>query len=363
MPSTKRPLAESDQNASNASSEPNKCARILKKVGNRYALYALGDKENLAVSNIRHDSNPVRKEEITYATKDNSKLRTFLRERRLSTSGTRDELISRLENTSIDYDSLPSGQITEMLKARRISWASQGPKEVKLQRLRYDDTLDRDTGNSEEQVLSGKLYAWETILNDLLMKQESAANSENSYSSLSPARLSALLERRELSLSGSKTAQIARLQNDDRKSLTKSINEMRTMRDSLKLEMEARVGHPVNATEDLDRERKRQQLNSQMQQQASSPPKPVPICGYKWQDSHWADRTEAQLREICSRREMPGSGPKAAMLKWLDTGEVDYEDLYAGGLEMICRERGVHYKCNAKKVDLVRLLKEDDEKH
>jgi hypothetical protein len=58
---------------------------------------------------------------------------------------------------------------------------------------------------------------------------------------------------------------------------------------------------------------------------------------------------------------MPGHGPKAAMLKWLDTGSVEYEDLYAGSLEMICFRRGIKHRSGEKKVDLIRRLKEADE--
>ena len=49
------------------------------------------------------------------------------------------------------------------------------------------------------------------------------------------------------------------------------------------------------------------------------------------------------------------------MLKWLDTGDIEYEDMYIGGLTSICRERDVAYKGSAKKMDLVRLLREADE--
>jgi len=98
-----------------------------------------------------------------------------------------------------------------------------------------------------------------------------------------------------------------------------------------------------------------------MEQKAKETRPQIPICGYKWQDSHWASRTERELREICTRTDCPGAGPKASMIKWLDTGSVDYEDLYACSLEQICRNRGLPAKSGEKKADLVRRLKEADE--
>lgn len=102
-------------------------------------------------------------------------------------------------------------------------------------------------------------------------------------------------------------------------------------------------------------------VDNQIQTQARMSRSRIRICDYNWRESHWASRTERQLNEICSRREMPGSGPKAAMIKWLDTGSVEYDDLYVGSLERICAERGIKYRSGEKKVELVRLLEESDE--
>jgi hypothetical protein len=49
------------------------------------------------------------------------------------------------------------------------------------------------------------------------------------------------------------------------------------------------------------------------------------------------------------------------MLKWLDTGSVDYEDLYVGSLEQMCMERGIKHKSSDKKVELIKKLREADE--
>jgi hypothetical protein len=62
------------------------------------------------------------------------------------------------------------------------------------------------------------------------------------------------------------------------------------------------------------------------------------------------------------RREMPGSGPKASMIKWLETGNIEYDELYAFSLESLCRDRGIKFKSGEKKAELVRLLKEADKR-
>jgi hypothetical protein len=63
----------------------------------------------------------IKKEDIRYQMKDNSVLRRLLSERDLSIAGTRDEMIVRLEDSCIDYESIPKGQLTEMLRNRNVS--------------------------------------------------------------------------------------------------------------------------------------------------------------------------------------------------------------------------------------------------
>lgn len=297
----------------------------------------------------------IRKEDIEYRNKDNSKLRRFLSERDLSTHGTREELITRLENSMIDYESLTSATITEMLRDRHVRCSGQGNKEYKIERLRINDEIERDTGNSEEGMLYGSLSAMEMILGECFKL------GNKDYSTLKPARLSALLEKRKLAKSGSAAVMIRRLQNDDRKSNEKHIKYAQAKRDQLKLDLESKTGRSMlSATEVLKREGRKHALEHQLQQEFQRP-LPTPVCDYDWEDSHWADRTERQLSEICSRRGMPGYGPKAAMIKWLDTGDVDYEDMYITGLHRICLERGLKFKSGDKKAELVRLLQENDD--
>ncbi|KAH7409746.1 hypothetical protein BKA64DRAFT_571439 [Cadophora sp. MPI-SDFR-AT-0126] len=151
-----------------------------------------------------------------------------------------------------------------------------------------------------------------------------------------------------------------RLWNHEKKDLAKKIKFRKEELEENNAEMESYIGHPVPRGVLRDRKEKEEDARISNEMWASRR-NAVPVCDYDWKDSHWADRTERELREICSRRGMPGYGPKAAMLKWLDTGKIDYQDMYMGGLNRICRERGVDYKESDKKADLVRRLNEADE--
>ncbi len=141
-----------------------------------------------------------------------------------------------------------------------MRYAAQGSKEVKAARLRLNDELDRDTGNSEEAALYGCLSVYESIIED----------------GLSPPL--------------------------DPKAFKKLMSKYK----SLKPRLEAKVGHPVHASVSLKAEKEYYARDDQLQQSKRTTP-PQPICSYDWKDSYWASRTKRQLREICGRREMPGS--------------------------------------------------------
>ncbi|QSZ31603.1 hypothetical protein DSL72_001170 [Monilinia vaccinii-corymbosi] len=55
-------------------------------------------------------------------------------------------------------------------------------------------------------------------------------------------------------------------------------------------------------------------------------------------------------------------GTRASMIKYIETGEVDYEDLYVDALKAMCSQRGVKHKYNELRLDLARKLSETDEK-
>lgn len=292
------------------------------------------------------------KEHFEYETKDNSKLRRFLLERTLPTSGTRDEMITRLETSSISYEDLLSEQLAEMLKQRQVKNYATGSKAVKIQRLRVNDKLERDTGTSRDS----RLYGTFSALQDVVPVLEKAV-CDGEHSSMTPRALNSMLRQRSLSTSGTPMEQVARLQNYDRDRLKKVTEQY----DALKRELEEATGrtiHPNWIMMDQDQE---SAADYQIEQQAKNARPGKSVCDYKWQDSHWASRTERELRDICKRQDCPGYGPKAAMIKWLETGSLDYEDLYAFSLYSICLDRGLPANSTEKKVELVRRLKEDDE--
>ncbi|RFU35604.1 hypothetical protein B7463_g663, partial [Scytalidium lignicola] len=298
-------------------------------------------------------------EQIEYHTKDNSKLRRLLRERDMSDHGDRKELIARLERSTIDYNNLSVEQMNQMLKDRGLRMSQMGTKETKIARLRLNDKEDRDTGCIEDGGLYAQLSVYERVIGDLLEKQRIAMN-DMTYSNLQPARILALIRKRYLSETGSTKVLIKRLQNYDRKTIAKDLKKIKNLHDSVKPKLESRLGHPINtAIEVLDHMSTSAEDYALVEEVRQRPSKPM--CSYNWRDSHWADRTYQQLTEICTRRGMPGHGPKAAMLKWLDTGELDYEDLFITSLESLCKERGLPCKSTSKKDDLVKLLRENDE--
>jgi hypothetical protein len=161
-------------------------------------------------------------------------------------------MIALLENSSIDYEALPSGQLTDMLKRRNVKMPGQGTKEVKIQRLRLDDKLDRDRGNHEERVLYGKFWALQGIL-----AETDSANVDKEY-----------------------------------------VDGLRDRYEKSKSDLEARLGHPVEdeIQDEMEQERVLGAHDSRILQQAGKARPSKAICDYKWQDSHWADRTERQLR-------------------------------------------------------------------
>ena len=394
MPRAKRPLAEADCNASPAklakttSSQkpggkipkkdvqngPGNAKRVdqksalqpsppttrgkffTRKPNSRYSTQVLAEEEH---SSDEAPSTTVKKEIFDYSRKDNSKLRAFLVDRRLPTGGTREELVARLENSSIDYESLSSSELTEILNRRHVTSAATGTKEIKIQRLRLNDKLEYNTGDSHASILYAQRDVWEEAIPE--MEQKLEALSENPYTTLTPAQLSKKLEKQNLNNTGSKEVMAKRLWNHEKKDLAKNIKLRKEKLEQNNAEMESYIGHPVPRGMGRRSQEEKQEDARISKEMWASRRNAVPVCGYDWKSSHWADRDERELHEICSRRGMPGYGPKAAILKWLDTGKFDYQDLYMGGLERICRDRGIEYKQSDKKADLVRRLKEADE--
>jgi hypothetical protein len=378
MPRAKKPLAEVDSNASIASNQTSNAKPTKRKATEDTEAHSLTTKrQQRAQSPIQNDTapkkarrplyvtRPIKKEDIAYQMKNNSVLRRLLSERDLSADGTREEMIARLEDSSIDYESLPAGQLTEMLRQRRVTGYAVGLKEVKIERLRLIDKLQCDTGNLKDTELYSRAVVPEMMIDEWEAKRAKALTEtaeNNQYSSWKPARISTNLEKRKLSKSGSVKMQIARLWNDDNKSVDKKLKEFTAEHENAKAKLEAAIGHAIHRVKPImDEAEEVRRLDIEMREQTQPARNPLPVCAYNWKDSHWASRTERELSEICRRREMPGSGPKAAMLKWLDTGSVDYEDLYVGSLEQMCCKRGIRHKSSDNKVELIKKLREADE--
>jgi hypothetical protein len=375
MPRAKKPLAEVDSNASIALNRISNAKPTKRKATEGTEAQSLTAKRQQRAQSPMQNATapkkaprtqyairPVKKEDIAYHMKDNSVLRRLLFERDLSMDGTREEMIARLGDSLIDYESLPAGQLSDMLRGRRITAYGQGSKEVKIERLRRSDKLHYDTGNSGDAVFYGQTWALENMVAEWEAKRAKALTEtaeNNQYSSWKPARISTHLEKRKLSKSGSVMVQIARLWNDDNKTVNKNLKERTAKYEEAKAKLEVAIGHPVHKIESVMAEGdEMRRLDTKVLEQAQ--PIRKPVCAYNWKDSHWASRTERELSEICRRREMPGSGPKAAMLKWLDTGSVDYEDLYVDSLVQMCMERGIKHKSSDNKVELIKKLREAD---
>jgi hypothetical protein len=378
MPRAKQPLAEVDSNASVASNRTSNAKPSKRKATDNTEVQSLTAKRQQRAQSLIQNATapkkaprtlyvtrPIKKEDIAYRMKDNSVLRRLLFERDLSMDGTREEMIARLEDSSIDYESLPSEQLSDMLRERHVTSYGQGSKEVKVERLRLNDKLHYDTGNSGVSVLYGQTWALETIVAKWEAKRTKALTEtaeNNQYSSWKSARISTHLEKRKLSKSGSVKTQIARLWNDDNKTVRKNLKERTAEYEKAKAKLEGAIGHPVYKIKSvMDEAKEVSGLDIKVREQAQTTRKVFPVCEYDWKDSHWASRTERELAEICRRREMPGDGPKAAILKWLDTGSVDYEDLYVGSLEQMCMKRGIKHKSSDKKLELIKKLREADE--
>ncbi|KAK0112596.1 hypothetical protein ONS95_014339 [Cadophora gregata] len=390
MPRTKRPLAEVDTNTN-----PSKSAKITadqvpggklreKDAQNTTGQTRRADQESSPNSAIARGKFVVRKPNSTYSTqlvveeeqdsdehgpgageafdydaKDDSKLRAFLVDRHLPTAGSRKELIARLENSSIDYETLFSTELTEILNRRHVTGAANGTKEIKIQRVRINDKIDHNTGDSHATILYVQRELWEDAIVE--MEQKLKALSENPYTVLTSGQLVKKLDKQNLTSTGSKEVMAKRLWNHEKKDLFKNIKLRKEKLEQNNAEMELYIGHPVPRDRDPRAQEEKHEDAKIQNEMWAARRNAVPVCDYNWKDSHWANRTERELSEICTRRGMPGYGPKAAMLKWLDTGRIDYQDMYMGGLTRICGERGVEYRESDKKADLVLRLNEADE--
>lgn len=275
-------------------------------------------------------------------------------------------MITRLENSSDNYEDLSSAEITEMLKQRHLKMASSYTKDVKIKRLRLNDEMDQDAGNFPELQLYVELSITEEYANEAWVAKEREEIAKR-YASSKVDRLLYLSKERKLPLGGAgskgRNILIERLREDDRETLEKKYEKYKARYDAVKADLESRTGHPVSGVEGLMGKKANKINRRDIQIQMNVEPKhsEFPTCGYDWEDSRWASNDTRSLRQICKQRGMPGWGKKAAMIKFLETGSLDYEDLDMTPLEQMCTKRGLRPKSANKKIDLVRLLRAADE--
>ena len=358
MPRTKRPLSEVDPNAANpppsksskrskeqppkkifqqdifaavddveAPRDPGICPKTLRASSDRKLI-----PEDFRATNMRLSTD--------YYAKDTNKLRAFCRDRSLNPSLSRDEMVDLLEKTPIDYESLQSVEPEAILKRRHIPY--YGPRALKIARIRHDDEGHLDKTDYHGARIDVRRALTGEMLKQVLAKQEAVIN-QNCHR-LETKDLITLLRERGLHEKVSREAKIDALREADKKSkafeskeIAQEVKKWETEVEDRSKEYEENTGHPYHGSYF------KQERTSWKDWAATLPETkpPQPIYDYAWQDSRWASKSERELAEICRRRDMPGAGTKAARIKWLETGKLMYEDLYAFSLDSLCRKRNL----------------------
>ncbi|KAB8288834.1 hypothetical protein EYC80_010737 [Monilinia laxa] len=314
-----------------------------------------------------------------YAQKDNSMLRSLLRNRNLQVSGTREEMIHRLEISPYNYESYTSEELSLILKNRDLKKTNYGSKETKIQRLKNSDEELFDRSNQKETGLYIDLDIRRWIVNVEEQVLKALGNPGTDYETLDFFVLNVLVRARALPIQGDREAVIKRFRADDEKpsskskdkafmrdaikNLTASLKKHKRACDKAKRDLENSLGHPVLDIATVMKVHKAvDKRDGEITNSYQPVHKPGPICDYDWKDSHWAKRSERELREICKRRGMKGWGTKATGIKWLETGSVEYDELSATSLQTMCMQRGIKVKSHEVRLDLARKLRETDEK-
>jgi hypothetical protein len=325
-------------------------------------------------SSSSNDGVIAKKEDIVnYKTKDNSKLARLLQDRGLSLAGSREEMIHRLETSNYDYNTYSSEELSQMLSERHLINASLGNKALKIERLKLNDQGDCERGTSSEIIMYVQLDGAARRIEEVEEALDFMESGSTSYDTLSMGSLHHVANI--LGVSNAGLNAVKRLENNDRNSkrptpseIRKSIGATKKRLKNLKKEyneerakLEAIVGHPVEPRKickQIDELERRDRLLQASYQPARSL---QPICDYDWKSSHWATRSLRELQDICRRQRMPGSGTKAMCIKWLETGEVDYEELWTDSLKSMCKDRGINFRSNEKRLDLAKKLRDADE--
>ncbi|TGO28146.1 hypothetical protein BPAE_0031g00110 [Botrytis paeoniae] len=303
----------------------------------------------------------------------------LLRDRHLQISGTREETIHRLETSPYNYESYTSEELSLILKDRHLTNASYGSKEIKSERLKNSDEALYDSAKLEDTQLYVQLNLREKFIKDKEQALKALSDPNVSYEKLDSSALRELATALGLSPhSGEKIVikqlhandQKLKLEGKDRTAMSDAINKLiaslETRKDEYnkaKEDLDKSIGHPVlDIAIVMGRYNAIMRRDHEIVNSYQPIHKPGLVCDYDWKDSHWAGKTERELRDMCQRQGMEGWGTKATCIKWLETGSVEYEDLLATSLEMMCRKRGIKFKSGTKRLELAMKLRETDEK-
>ncbi|KAI9642994.1 hypothetical protein NHQ30_008728 [Ciborinia camelliae] len=196
-----------------------------------------------------------------YAEKDNSMLRCLLRARNLQVSGTREEMIHRLDTSPYNYESYSSEKLALVLKDRHLANAKYGSKEIKIERLKNSDKAICDRGSYNDAKLTVRVKLREDGIQAKEQALKVLSDPGPSYENLKSDALRELASVFGLSKHGENGAMIKRLQANDQKlnlkggdktivhdaikKLTDSLKAQKDECDKARKELEESVGHPV----------------------------------------------------------------------------------------------------------------------
>ncbi|TGO67727.1 hypothetical protein BOTNAR_0036g00020 [Botryotinia narcissicola] len=318
---------------------------------------------------------------INYRTKDNSKLRALLRDWRVMQpeeveSMDRMAMIERLERHEMrgygdDYESLTCDQLSTLLSARLLP-SSGVTKAARMERLRYDDALDRDNGNLEER----SLYTHLVICQNEIQRYEQMLNwvydeeGEKLYQDLGVAHLRSLVDLRQqgrkIKIVCDDSELIEWLEADDQKLARKKKVEVSSLMGcevpeelerwekklaDTRVELESRIGHPLSAEVSMHESSKYD----------------VPVVTKKAGDrgvldcdpkkTNWGIFSAGELCKVAREKGAPGYGTRDAMIKWLETGILKNEDMHIESLREQCWKRLVPQYSNDDKAALTERLR------
>ncbi|KAA8574343.1 hypothetical protein EYC84_005829 [Monilinia fructicola] len=238
--------------------------------------------------------------------------------------------------------------------------------------------LEQTLAPAKDTELYVYLDAWKWMMDGKEQALEALSNPGIDYETLASLALNELARARGLSEKGDREAVIKRLRADDQKPNSKSKDKafmrdaMKKLKASLKThretydkakkDLEKNIGHPIlDITTALGRHKVVYKRDHEITKSYQPVHKSGPLCDYDWKGSQWAHKSERELREMCRRQGMKAWDSKAASIKWLETGSVEYEDLSAGSLSIMCMEREIKVNSHELRLDLARKLREDDE--